>query len=111
MSRLEPGERGTLNAFRKDIESSNRFPRRNSIDLATLFSHGTDSERVAFYSTRRILKVINHYRTVRTDRLHICIAAAKLGKKVEFFPNNYYKCEAVYQYSIRDRFPNVHWMG
>ena len=34
--RFRPGERGTLNAFRKDIESSRRFPWRDSVDLAYL---------------------------------------------------------------------------
>jgi exopolysaccharide biosynthesis predicted pyruvyltransferase EpsI len=108
---LQPAEWNTLNAFRKDVESSQRFPRGDSIDLATLFGYGTDSEELAFYVTRRILRTINRYQRIRTDRLHMCIAAAKLGKEVEFFSNNYYKCEAVYRYSIQDRFPHVHWMG
>ena len=109
--RFRLGERGTLNAFRKDIESSRRFPRRDSVDLGTLFSHGTDNEAVTRYVSRRLLKVLNRYQTIRTDRLHVCIAAAMLGKQVEFFANSYSKCEAVYLYSIKSRFPNVHWMG
>ena len=100
-----------LNAFRKDIESSHRLLPRDNVDLATMFGYGTDRETTSFYVASRILRVINRYRAVRTDRLHICIAAALLGKTVEFFSNNYYKCEAVYQYSMKDKFPNVHWMG
>jgi exopolysaccharide biosynthesis predicted pyruvyltransferase EpsI len=101
----------TLNAFRKDIESSHRLLPRDNVDLATMFGYGTDSESISFYVTYRTLKIINRYRIVRTDRLHICIAAALLGKTVEFFSNNYYKCEAIYQYSMKENFPNVHWMG
>jgi exopolysaccharide biosynthesis predicted pyruvyltransferase EpsI len=104
---------GTINAFRKDLESAGHFPQRTrtSVDLAALFSHGTGSEAVARYVTHRLLRVLDHWRVVRTDRLHICIAAAMLGKKVEFFANSYSKCEDVFNYSIKDRFPNVHWMG
>jgi exopolysaccharide biosynthesis predicted pyruvyltransferase EpsI len=101
----------TLNAFRKDLESLRRpFPPDN-VDLSTLFGHGCDSEALAFYVSRRVLKIIDRYRLVRTDRLHICIAAALLGKEVEFFSNSYYKCEAVYQFSMKDKYPHVHWMG
>jgi|SRR5271157_57100 len=109
--RFRSGERASLNAFRKDIESSGRFSRRESVDLAILFAHGTDSEPVVHYVARRLFKVLDHYQTIRTDRLHICIVAAMLGKQVEFFANSYSKCEAVYHHSIKDRFPNVHWMG
>jgi len=108
---LKPAEWRTLNAFRKDGESANRFPRRASIDVATLYAYGTNREEMAFYITRRILTILDRYRNIRTDRLHICIAAAKLGKQVEFFANNYYKCEAVYRFSMQGRFPNVRWMG
>jgi exopolysaccharide biosynthesis predicted pyruvyltransferase EpsI len=108
---LERGDWKTLNVFRKDLEGTrSEFPRDN-VDLSILFSHWAASEMAAYSVTHRILRVINHYQTVRTDRLHVCIAAAKLGKKVEFFPNKYYKCEAVYQYSMRAQYPNVHWMG
>jgi len=109
--RFRRGRRGSLDTFRKDIESSGRFPPDASVDLAILFSHGVDSEAVARYVARRLLKVLDRYQTIRTDRLHICIAAAMLGKQVEFFANSYSKCEDVYQYSIKGRFPNVHWMG
>jgi exopolysaccharide biosynthesis predicted pyruvyltransferase EpsI len=105
------GDWKTLNSFRKDLESSHRFLPPDNVDLATLFGYGTNSEQIAFYVTCRILKTINRYRTVRTDRLHVCIAAALLGKTVEFYSNNYYKCEAIYQFSMKDKFPNVHWMG
>jgi len=108
---LERGDFRTLNAFRKDLEGTRlRFPRDN-IDLSLLFSHSTTNEMMAYYVTHCILRVINHYQKVCTDRLHICIAAAKLGKEVEFFPNKYYKCEAVYHYSMKDQYPNVRWMG
>jgi exopolysaccharide biosynthesis predicted pyruvyltransferase EpsI len=108
---LECGDWKTLNAFRKDLEGTRSgFPRDN-VDLSILFSHWVASEIAAYYVTHRVLRVINHYQTVRTDRLHICIAAAMLGKTVELFSNNYYKCEAVYQYSMKNKFPNVHWMG
>ena len=41
----------------------------------------------------------------------MAIAGALTGRTVKFYPNNYYKCEAVYRSSMQERFPNVHWMG
>ncbi len=106
-----PASWETLNAFRKDVEARQHSYPADNVDLASLFAYGTDSEEVASYVTRRVLKIIDHYKIVRTDRLHICIAAALLGKNVEFFPNSYDKCEAVYRYSLKNRFSNVAWMG
>ena len=42
--------------------------------------------------------------------LHLAIAGALLGKPVECYPNSYFKNEAVYHFSMKDRFPNVQWM-
>ena len=107
-----PEERsGVLEAFREDVEGVPALMSPHNIDVSKVFSIGTRNEQIALYTTKKFLEFINKFSEVRTNRLHVCIAAALLGKTVKFYPNNYYKCEAVYNYSIKGRFPNVRWMG
>lgn len=47
---------------------------------------------------------------MRTDRLHVAIAGALLGKSVELHANSYFKNRAVYQFSLRS-FPSVRFVG
>ena len=104
------GDSRLLNAFRTDREKTEIKIPSGNLDIAEKFSYGTTKRR-ATYATYRLLKFLNQYDEIRTSRLHTCVAGALLGKKVEFYPNNYFKCEAVYKFSIQDRYPNVKWMG
>jgi len=105
-----PGAR-VLNCFRTDAESSGRLLPRHNVDLSLVCKCGVATPAKAFYSASRVFRFINSYDTVRTDRLHMAIAGALLGKQVQFYPNSYYKCAAVYSFSMKERFPNVQWMG
>ncbi len=93
-----PDGKGILNAFRKDKESMlNYVPNANS-DLSY---NG--------YATKPLDELINslkQYEEINTDRLHIAICATLLGKKVNLFPNSYYKNKAVFDYSLK-KFPNI----
>ena len=93
-----PDGMGVLDAFRKDKESIlDSIPNSNN-DLSY---NG--------YATKPLDEFINslkQYEEINTDRLHAAICAALLGKKVNLFPNSYYKNEAVFDYSMRN-FPNV----
>jgi exopolysaccharide biosynthesis predicted pyruvyltransferase EpsI len=55
------------------------------------------------------LRAIDRFSLVRTDRLHLAIGAAILGKKVELYPNDYYKNRAVYDFSLK-ALPNVRFV-
>jgi len=90
--------KGVLNAFRKDKES-------------ILGSIPNINEDISYngYATKPLDEFINYleqYEEINTDRLHVAICATLLGKKVNLFPNLYYKNKAVFDYSLR-RFPNV----
>ena len=98
-----------LNAFRRDEEKTTIQIPEDNIDIANKFAYGTTKRR-ALYASNRLLSFVNQYQKVRTNRLHTCVAAALLGKEVEFYANNYFKCKAVYQFSIKDQFPKVRWM-
>lgn len=100
-----------LNCFRTDQEKSDIDIPSDNVDLSSIFSYGVDSKEKAFYVCYRLLNFINSYEEIRTNRLHVAIAGALLGKEVKLYSNSYYKCEAVYEFSIKGQFPNVTWMG
>jgi hypothetical protein len=86
---------GTLNAFRTDGDSTlAEFPPGN-IDISR-----------AYADFKRWLGLIASYAVVRTDRAHVMVAAAMLGKQVEYLPCRYHKVEAIAEYALAD-FPNV----
>lgn len=59
--------------------------------------------------SREFISEINTYRRVETDRLHVGIVAACLGKEVELWANDYFKNRAVYENSLSG-FPNVRFV-
>lgn len=54
-----------------------------------------------------MINFLEEYKVVNTDRLHVAILASLLGKEVNFYPNSYYKNEAVYNYSLFNRYPKT----
>ena len=93
----KPGQ-GELNAFRTDKESLlNRVPSPN-YDVSNM---GRE------YHHTLIVDIVSNFESINTDRLHVAIAGANLGKKVRVFSGNYHKISSIYDYSIRDKFPNV----
>jgi hypothetical protein len=81
--------RGVLNAFRRDAEASGTpVPASNrdiSLDCATLDEW---------------LWTISRHEVVRTDRAHVVIAAAMLGRRVEYRPSSYHKVPAIVNFSV-----------
>lgn len=111
LNRFNRQGNGLLNCFRTDKEKTGIKHPAGNLDLSKLFAYGTKNNSLTFYSSWRLLNFINQYDEIRTDRLHLCIGGAILDKRVKMYPNNYYKNEAVYHHSIKDKFPNVIWMG
>jgi exopolysaccharide biosynthesis predicted pyruvyltransferase EpsI len=61
------------------------------------------------FATKPLDELINslkQYEEINTDRLHLAISATLLGKKVNLFPNSYYKNKAVFDYSLK-KFPSI----
>ena len=56
-----------------------------------------------------LLRVVDSFDVVRSDRLHVAIAGALLGKEVELYPNSTFKNRAVYDFSL-ERFTNVRFV-
>ncbi len=83
---------GTLNAFRTDPEG-----------LAhRLLPAGNDDISATAPDLDRWLTAIAERETVRTDRAHVMIAAALLGKQVEYLPSSYHKVDAIAEYGLAD---------
>lgn len=85
---------GTLNAFRTDLEA---LP-------AGWLPNDNNDVSVTEASLEDWLSAIADHDLVRTDRAHVMIAAALLGKTVEFAPSSYHKLDAIVDYALA-RYP------
>jgi glycosyltransferase involved in cell wall biosynthesis/GT2 family glycosyltransferase len=83
---------GTLAAFRTDREATGG-------ELVAL-----DNDDISLTSPTLLawLDKIERHALIRTDRAHVMIAAALMGKQVEFAPSNYHKVDAIAAWSLRD---------
>ncbi len=72
---------GTLNAFRTDLEAAG--------DGA--LPPGNDDISATAATLHDWLTAIAEHALVRTDRAHVLIAAALMGKRVEYAPGDYFK--------------------
>ena len=98
------------NFFRKDVEASvHPIPNVNA-DLSVIYELSTRSREIVEYTVWLLFRYLEGFDSVITDRLHICIASALLGKRIEFHSNSYFKCRAVYEYSLKNNFEAITWI-
>jgi len=99
-----PNGSGVGYFYRSDEESLQKFdiPEMNR-DISAEGNHFTD--------INHFIDAISKYETLHTDRLHVCICACLLGRKVHFYPNSYFKNRAIFDTSIKDKFENVIFYG
>lgn len=83
----EPGS-GTLNAFRGDGERAHDAPEPPG---------DNDDISATCAGLEEWLARISEHALVRTDRAHVMIAAALMGKEVEYASNSYFKLDALAQ--------------
>lgn len=104
---VKPDSRGTLTLLRSDIEAKSGNPAPREWDLSSLHgSHYSDPGETSAVAAD-FVAVLNEATQVVSDRLHVCIVAARLGKKVTMLDNSYGKNRAVFEYSMKGRFPNI----
>lgn len=101
----------SLFCYRTDSESNGGILPPNNIDLSDVFQFGVETPESAALATQTLLMFLKRFKTIHTDRLHIGISSALLGLDVRFHANNYFKCRAVYEYSMQGRFKNVTWVS
>ena len=79
----------------------------SGIDLSDFGGACWCNSGLAFVTTKLFLAFVDRFDIIVTDRLHIAIAAAKLGKKVLALDNSYGKISSVYNYSLKNKFENI----
>ena len=89
--------RGTLDAFRTDREAAGRVPPPpGNVDVS-----------VACATLDEWLHTLARYALIRTDRAHVLIAGALLGKTVEWAASSTRKLPAIAAFALDGRFPVV----
>jgi len=99
-----------LHSFRTDAEQSAIAIPADNVDVSRIMSFGMRDADICHLGASWLLQYLDLYDEVWTNRLHVAIGGAVLGKRVKFHPNSYYKNRAVYEFSIVGRFPNVEWV-
>ncbi len=104
---------GECNVFREDAEKhpNIKIPEVNK-DLQRDFKRGGNffrPEHVAV-SVDNVFSYLSKFTEINTNRLHMSIAGALLGRKVNLYPNSYYKNKAMFDFSIKDKFKNVQFI-
>lgn len=100
-----------LNAFRIDAEKTSIKIPDDNLDVSAIFNYDSSmlNEKLVKKTALTIASFLNQFETINTNRLHICITAAILGKKVNFYSNSYWKNESIYNFSLKNRFPSINW--
>jgi predicted HAD superfamily hydrolase/exopolysaccharide biosynthesis predicted pyruvyltransferase EpsI len=102
-------EQGTIEILRTDGESaSNRQVGEENFDVS-LSWNGDIWQAMSFCKqvTLSMAEYINPFRKIVTDRLHVGILAAQIGKEVNLLPNAYFKNSAVFSHSLSKLFPSM----
>ncbi|MEH2492849.1 polysaccharide pyruvyl transferase family protein [Bradyrhizobium sp. AZCC 2230] len=106
MKWLDSGK--TLNSIRLDMERTSIPVPVHNIDLSAAFAADDMSPQSSLHATYFMLRFIDRFNVVRTNRLHVAIMSALLQKAVHMSDNSYGKNYDVFQHSIGD-FRNVRW--
>lgn len=92
--------------LRKDMESNGKAD-MPGIDLSSYGYGSQNSPREKFmYFAQFMLTIVDFYKVIVTDRLHVAISGALMGKKVYILDNSYKKCSSVYLHSLQ-HLPNI----
>lgn len=92
--------------FRTDSEAIDN--KKTDFDLSDSlgwFDPYETKESLDFGATT-MLSFVSNFKTIQTDRLHVAIASALMGKDVMLFDNSYGKCSGVYKQTLH-RFDNL----
>jgi exopolysaccharide biosynthesis predicted pyruvyltransferase EpsI len=103
----QAGEMRLMRLMRVDVESrhSGAYPRR--YDLSSKHQSAYRRRCEAELVSRDFFHVLDCADHIVSDRLHVCIGAALLGKKVTMLDNSYGKNGSVFLTSMQQNFPRV----
>jgi len=100
---------GTLHCFRGDIESATNFRPADNDDIS-LRAHESWTPENCVEAAHDFIRTIAGYGTIHTDRLHVGIVAALLGKETHLHAGVDHKIAEVYEHSLA-HLPNVRLVG
>lgn len=98
---------GTLHGFRTDLEGNSAPTNPLNIDMSMMFATGDMHFAHCANAAKALSAVLQAFRHIRTDRLHIAILSTILGLDVEMHDNNYGKNSDIFDYSIKAYFKNT----
>lgn len=102
-----PSPLKVLMGLRTDKESRDNHKLKNSVDLSKCYDSTVMSKEEVEAVAKYMLQFISLYSIIVTDRLHVGIACALLGKECYFMGNSYYKNRAVFEYSLERKYPSI----
>jgi exopolysaccharide biosynthesis predicted pyruvyltransferase EpsI len=100
-----------LYCVREDEERTSFEGPRMNIDLSARVSWIPNMlcQRRIRRAGYEFLRFLDAFDEVHTNRIHVCIASALLGKQVRLYANSYWKNRAIFEASLEGRFDNVAW--
>ncbi len=85
--------------FRTDVERTEYLLPENNTDLSAEGTHKSDPE--VFFDR------VGEFEVIHTNRLHVGVAGALLGREVHLYPNNNLKVKSIFECSFRPFYENV----
>ena len=93
--------------MRKDLEKIKNYETDFDLSSSGFCDHDTNRDYIDFNS-QLMLCAVDSVDAIITDRLHVAIAGALMGKEVYILDNSYGKLSSVYKHSLSDN-PRVHF--
>ncbi len=93
--------------FREDDEKSSLAHDDVSLDISALSHPSMASKEDIQCHAAIFLSVISHSKTIKTNRLHVSVAAGLLGIPTILYDNNYGKNRSIFEATLQKRFPCI----
>ena len=107
LSRQHPDASGRLEILRADAEANIGRNETREQDLMDHYLSRCAKRAGCDQVAMDLIQLLSSAQSVRTDRLHVALPAVLLGLPVAMLDNNYGKLSAVWETSLKGRFPNA----
>ncbi|WP_445371854.1 polysaccharide pyruvyl transferase family protein [Methylomonas sp. HW2-6] len=105
--KIKPKSDGTMTLMRVDVEAKQAGKYPSELDISSKHSSYYSQRFEADLIAREFLATLDQADHIISDRLHVSIASALLGKKLTMFDNSYGKNRNVFLNSMDGRFDNL----
>ena len=97
--------------FRTDSEASGEYDDlKGNVDLSRLIKGKMITRKQVTGIALAFLSVIKRCKHIRTDRLHVGIAAGLCGVSCQLYPGVNFKIKSIYEHSVKVLIPEVDMM-